>query len=74
MNEAFIPIKKSIIQVLGRFQEKVQQIGSSIDRIAIVGGFSQFPRVWRQGWRDAQKQATNKNSMIYQLMHNKKNQ
>lgn len=45
LNEIFLPFKKRIIHVLGRFQERLLQLGFPIDRIAIVGGFGQFPLV-----------------------------
>lgn len=45
VRQSFAPIAEGIRQVLGRIQSRANQKGWSIDRVAIVGGFGQFPLV-----------------------------
>jgi molecular chaperone DnaK len=45
--DCFQPIENGIKEVLGRITERTKQKGLKIDRIAIVGGFGQFPLVQR---------------------------
>jgi molecular chaperone DnaK len=45
--DCFKPIENGIKEVLGRITERMRQKGLRIDRIAIVGGFGQFPLVQR---------------------------
>ena len=42
---AFEPIRQGISTVLGRIMQRARERNHSIDRIAIVGGFGQFPLV-----------------------------
>ena len=42
---AFEPVRLGITQVLGRLSARAASQGHNIDRIAIVGGFGQFPLV-----------------------------
>lgn len=47
VRKSFDPIAKGIQEVLGRIQKRAERKGLSIDRVAIVGGFGQFPLVQR---------------------------
>ena len=43
--KAFEPIKASLEELMARFQGVLESKGQKIDRVAIVGGFGQFPLV-----------------------------
>lgn len=45
--QAFSPVRQGILEVLHRLQARIQAKGYSIDQVAIVGGFGQFPFVER---------------------------
>jgi molecular chaperone DnaK len=45
VQHCFAPIREGITQVLTRIQKRAQEEQWSIDRVAMVGGFSQFPLV-----------------------------
>lgn len=47
VRESFAPIAKGIKEVLERIRKRAERKGLSIDRVAIVGGFGQFPLVQR---------------------------
>jgi molecular chaperone DnaK len=47
VRESFAPIARGIQEVLRRLRQRAEAKGWSIDRVAIVGGFGQFPLVQR---------------------------
>ncbi|WP_448592472.1 Hsp70 family protein [Thermoflexus hugenholtzii] len=47
IRESFAPIARGIREVLHRLRQRAEARGWSIDRVAIVGGFGQFPLVQR---------------------------
>lgn len=47
VRESFTPIAQGISEVLARIKQRAEERGVSIDRVAIVGGFGQFPLVQR---------------------------